>query len=139
MVRLFGEKHRCQTCGAEFDSEDKLTEHAKMHMQASSQRAADTYKCATCGAAFTSEAHLDEHTRKAHMDFADLNRERAPKGMNLSIKKERRKQDKATDDLRGEVEMLDIMLSSLVDVLEERRIIDHDEWKRRTKERLSSK
>ena len=59
--------------------------------------------------------------------------------MNLSVKKERRKQNKATDDLREEVEMLDIMLSSLVDVLEDRRIISHDEWKKRTKERLSSK
>jgi DNA-directed RNA polymerase subunit RPC12/RpoP len=80
MVGLFGEKHGCQICGAEFDSESKLMEHAKMHMQASSQQAADAYKCATCGAAFTSEAHLDEHTRKAHMDFADLNRERASRG-----------------------------------------------------------
>lgn len=76
MVGLFGRKHRCQTCGAEFDSEDKLMEHAKMHMQAPFQQAADTFKCATCGATFTSEAHLDEHTRKDHVDFADLNRER---------------------------------------------------------------
>jgi len=59
--------------------------------------------------------------------------------MNLSGKKERQKQNKATDDLREEVEMLDIMLSSLVDVLEEKGIVGHDEWKRRTKERLSSK
>ncbi|MGD0477688.1 MAG: hypothetical protein ABSB29_05920 [Nitrososphaerales archaeon] len=59
--------------------------------------------------------------------------------MNLSVKRERRRQNKATDDLREEVEMLDIMLSSLADVLEDRGIIDHDEWKRRTKERLSSK
>jgi hypothetical protein len=57
----------------------------------------------------------------------------------MSVKKERRRQNKATDELREEVEMLDIMLSSLVDVLEDREIITHDEWKRRTKERLSSK
>jgi len=57
----------------------------------------------------------------------------------LSVKKERRRQNKATDDLREEVEMLDIMLSSLVDVLEDREIVTHDEWKRRTKERLSSR
>jgi hypothetical protein len=37
--------------------------------------------------------------------------------------------------LREEVEMT---LSSLVDVLEDGEIITHDEWKRRTKERLSS-
>ncbi len=59
--------------------------------------------------------------------------------MNLSVKKERRRQNKATDDLREEVEMLEIRLSSLVDVLEDREIVTHDEWKRRTKERLSSK
>lgn len=59
--------------------------------------------------------------------------------MELSVKKERRRQNKATDDLREEVEMLDIMLSSLVDVLEDREIVTHAEWKRRTKERLSSK
>ena len=35
--------------------------------------------------------------------------------------------------------MLDVMLSSLGDILEKRGIIDHDEWKKRTKERLSSK
>jgi hypothetical protein len=58
--------------------------------------------------------------------------------MNLSVR-ERQKQNKATDDLREEVEMLDVMLSSLVDVLEERGITSHDEWKRRIKERLSSK
>jgi hypothetical protein len=57
----------------------------------------------------------------------------------MSVKKERRRQNKATDDLREEVEMLEISLSSLVDVLEDREIITHDEWKRRTKERLSSK
>jgi len=57
----------------------------------------------------------------------------------LSVKKEQRRQNKATDDLREEVEMLDVKLSSLVDVLEERGIVGHDEWKKRTKERLSSK
>jgi hypothetical protein len=57
----------------------------------------------------------------------------------LSVKKERRKQNKATDELREEVETLDVMLSSLVDGLEERGIVGHDEWKKRTKERLSSK
>jgi hypothetical protein len=59
--------------------------------------------------------------------------------MSLSGKTERRKQNKATDELREEVEMLDIMLSSLVDVLEERRIVGRNEWKKRIKERLSSK
>jgi hypothetical protein len=57
----------------------------------------------------------------------------------MSANKERRRQNKATDELREEVEMLEIRLSSLVDVLEDREVITHDEWKRRTKERLSSK
>ena len=57
----------------------------------------------------------------------------------MSVKKERRLQNKATDDLREEVEMLEMRLSSLVDVLEDREIVTHDEWKRRTKERLSSR
>ncbi len=57
----------------------------------------------------------------------------------MGVKKERRRQNKATDDLREEVEMLDITLSSLVDVLEDKGIVGHDEWKKRTKERLSSK
>jgi hypothetical protein len=57
----------------------------------------------------------------------------------MSVNKERRLQNKATDELREEVEMLEIRLSSLVDVLEDREIITHDEWKRRTKEKLSSK
>ncbi len=43
-----------------------------MHMQASSQQAADAFECATCGATFVSEAQLDEHTRKAHVDFVDI-------------------------------------------------------------------
>ncbi len=60
-------------------------------------------------------------------------------GINLTVKKERRKQNKATDELREEVEMLDIMLSSLVDILEENRIVGHKEWESRIKERLSSK
>ena len=57
----------------------------------------------------------------------------------MSVNKERRRQNKATDELREEMEMLEIRLSSLVDVLEDREVITHDEWKRRTKERLSSK
>ena len=60
-------------------------------------------------------------------------------GMHLSVKRERKKQNRATDKLREEVEMLEIMLSSLVDVLEEKRIVGHKEWETRIKERLSSK
>jgi hypothetical protein len=49
------------------------------------------------------------------------------------------KKNKAIDDLREEVDMIDIMLSSLVDVLEEKRLLGHAEWKKRIKQRLSSK
>ena len=51
----------------------------------------------------------------------------------------KRKLDKAVDDLREETEMIDIMLSSLVDVLEEKGVVGHNEWEKRIKERLSSK
>ena len=43
------------------------------------------------------------------------------------------------DDLRQEVDMTAIMLSSLVDVLEERRVVRHSEWEKRIKERLATK
>ena len=51
----------------------------------------------------------------------------------------KRKPDKVIDDLREEVDMINIMLSSLVDVLEEKRVLGHKEWEKRIKERLSSK
>jgi hypothetical protein len=35
--------------------------------------------------------------------------------------------------------MIDIKLSSLVDLLEDRRVVGHSEWEKRIKERLSSK
>jgi DNA-directed RNA polymerase subunit RPC12/RpoP len=76
-VGIFGRKYKCQTCGAKFDSEGKLSEHAKIHtqaapQQAAPQQAADAFTCATCGATFASEAHLDEHVRKDHLDFVDV-------------------------------------------------------------------
>jgi hypothetical protein len=51
----------------------------------------------------------------------------------------KRKADKEIDDLREDAEMHDLMLSSLVDILEEKGIVKHNEWERRIKERLSSK
>jgi hypothetical protein len=30
---IFGKKYRCETCGAKFDSQDKLSEHSKTHVQ----------------------------------------------------------------------------------------------------------
>jgi len=50
-----------------------------------------------------------------------------------------RRFDREIDDLRMEAEMNSLMLSSLVDVLEEKGVVRHDEWERRIKERLSSK
>lgn len=55
------------------------------------------------------------------------------------MSKGNRKLDKAIDDLREETEMHDLMLSSLVDVLEEKGVLRHNEWEKRIKERLSSK
>lgn len=51
----------------------------------------------------------------------------------------KRKLDKEVDDLREEAEMHDLMLSSLVDVLEEKGVVKHTEWERKIKSRLSSK
>ncbi|HXW94510.1 MAG TPA: hypothetical protein VEJ19_02235 [Nitrososphaerales archaeon] len=50
-----------------------------------------------------------------------------------------RRFDREIDDLRVEEEMNKLMLSSLVDVLEEKGIVRHSEWERRIKERLPSK
>ena len=51
----------------------------------------------------------------------------------------KRKIDKEVDDIREETDMHDLMLSSLVDVLEQKGIVSHEEWEKRIKERLSSK
>ncbi len=51
----------------------------------------------------------------------------------------KRKLDREVDDLREDSEMHDLMLSSLVDVLEQKGLVKHNEWERRIKERLSSK
>jgi hypothetical protein len=48
-------------------------------------------------------------------------------------------QYKAIDDLREEADVIDIMLSSLVDVLEEKRVLGHSGLKKRIKQRLRSK
>jgi hypothetical protein len=55
------------------------------------------------------------------------------------MSKAKRMVDKEIDDLREEAEMHDLMLSSLVDVLEEKGVVKHNEWEKRIKERLSSK
>ena len=51
----------------------------------------------------------------------------------------KRNLNKEIDDLREEISMLDTMLNCLVDVLEEKGIVKHNEWEKRIKERLSSK
>ncbi len=51
----------------------------------------------------------------------------------------KRKLNKEIDDLREEAEMHDLMLSSLVDVLEEKGVVKHNEWEQKIKERLSSR
>jgi hypothetical protein len=55
------------------------------------------------------------------------------------MSKAKRKLAKEIDDLREEAEMHDLMLSSLVDVLEDKGVVRHNEWEKRIKERLSSK
>ncbi len=62
---LFGKKYKCDTCGAKFDSQDKLMEHGKMHMQTSAQTTA-SFKCSSCGMSFGSQNELMERSKKAH-------------------------------------------------------------------------
>lgn len=50
--------HRCQICGAEFDSEVELESHNRTtHSQ---------YKCEACGQTFNSESQLTTHYRISH-------------------------------------------------------------------------
>ncbi len=42
-------------------------------------------------------------------------------------------------DIRAENQLLDTMLNSLVDLLEEKGVLHHDEWERKIKERISSR
>jgi len=54
-------------------------------------------------------------------------------------KTSKRKVEQQVDDLREETEMVDTMLSSLVDLLEEKGVVSHQQWERKIEERLSSK
>ena len=54
-------------------------------------------------------------------------------GMKLGVEKERRKQDKATDGMREEVETPNMVLSSFASALEEGRNIVNNEWVRKAK------
>ena len=47
-----------------------------------------------------------------------------------------RKNEKAKRDLAEEVDLLDTMLTSLVELLEEKGIITQQEWEKRIKERV---
>ena len=47
-----------------------------------------------------------------------------------------RKTEKVKRDLAEEIDLLDTMLTSLVEMLEEKNIISQDEWEKRIKERV---
>jgi hypothetical protein len=49
------------------------------------------------------------------------------------------KNKKAKRELAEEVDLLDTMLSSLVEILEEKGILTQDEWEKRIKERVKIK
>jgi len=50
--------HKCQICGAEFDSAEKLEDHSRtMHSQ---------YTCEVCGQVFNSKSDLETHNREVH-------------------------------------------------------------------------
>ena len=51
-------QHKCEACGASFNTEAELEQHNRtMHSQ---------YKCEACGATFNSESELDAHNRNMH-------------------------------------------------------------------------
>lgn len=50
----------------------------------------------------------------------------------------KRKKDKIRE-LAEELDLMDDMLNSLVDILEEKGVITHEEWERRIRGRLESK
>ena len=51
-------QYKCETCGATFNTKDKLNEHHRtMHSQ---------FRCEDCGQTFASEADLEMHIRSAH-------------------------------------------------------------------------
>jgi len=47
------------------------------------------------------------------------------------------KNKKVGRELREEVDLLDTMLSSLVELLEEKGVLTQDEWEKRIKERIT--
>jgi len=47
--------------------------------------------------------------------------------------------NKPKGEVREEIDLLDIMLSSLVELLEEKGILTQEEWEKRIKERLTIK
>jgi hypothetical protein len=53
--------------------------------------------------------------------------------------KNKRNLEAEVDDLREQVSMLDTMLTSIVDVLEAKGVMTHEEWEKRIKENLSAK
>jgi DNA-directed RNA polymerase subunit RPC12/RpoP len=59
-------QYRCPMCGASFQEEAELKEHAKTHMAGQKQQGTSQYRCSVCGASFQSEQDLQEH-QKTHM------------------------------------------------------------------------
>ncbi len=44
--------------------------------------------------------------------------------------------EKETKELKEEIELLDDMLSALVELLEEKRVLKYEEWERKIKEKI---
>jgi uncharacterized C2H2 Zn-finger protein len=49
----------CPACGAEFETQEQLDEHARAEHSSS-------FRCPACGAEFESQQQLDEHVEAAH-------------------------------------------------------------------------
>lgn len=62
------QQFRCDTCGAAFNSQTELMDHAKSAHTMPSQTTPKTlqFKCQACGMTFSSQAELMEHAKKAH-------------------------------------------------------------------------
>lgn len=61
------EKFRCPACGAEFDTQEQLQQHARQHHQgAQGQQGQASFRCPACGAEFTTREQLDAHAKQAH-------------------------------------------------------------------------
>jgi pyruvate/2-oxoglutarate dehydrogenase complex dihydrolipoamide dehydrogenase (E3) component/uncharacterized C2H2 Zn-finger protein len=64
--RSMAEKFRCPACGAEFDTQEQLRQHARQQHQMQQGQPAKSFRCPACGAEFSTQEQLESHSRQAH-------------------------------------------------------------------------